>query len=257
MRALVFMVMLATVGTAHADDPTPGSDEPDSAAELPSSADAARELHARGAAELDDARFAQARDLFEQAMELVPNPGSAYNLALAYRGTGESLAAIALFERLLSGEFGAVDEARAADMRRWIRDEQGALATVELTLEGPPSALLRVDGEPRGTLLALEPMRLRLDAGRHSFSARADGYVTAEDVVYAARASEERLVLRLPEVAVESRSVFQKPAFWIVAAAIVVAAAAAAVVIALGPYEADPQRNEPFGMATALTMSDF
>lgn len=226
------------------------ADSPDSAATA-SDETRAEALHVRGAAALLDARFAAARDFFRQAMQLVPNGGSAYNLALALRGTGESLAAIAAFEGILAGEFGPVSDERRHDIERWIVEERGALAVIELSIEGPAAAQLRVDGSELGRVEGVSPRRLSLDAGRRALSLRAEGYETREEVVFAARASEVSLRLTLTPLE-EQRSVFERPAFWVVVGVLVLATVAAGVAIALGPYEESPQSEMPFGVATAL-----
>lgn len=213
---------------------------------------AAMERHQLGAAALLEARFAQARDFFREAMELAANGGSAYNLALALRGTGESTEAIAVFERLLDGEFGSVGDARADDLRRWIVEERGALATVEVSVEGPAEAMLRVDGRGVGRASAGATLTLQLDAGRRTLMAEADGFVSAEEVIFADRASDTELTLSL-NIQEQERRIFEKPGFWVVVGLVVVAGIAAGVVVALGPYESAPENNGPFSVAMALS----
>lgn len=223
---------------------------------LSAAQESAMERHQLGAAALLEARFAQARDFFREAMNLAPNGGSAYNLALALRGTGESTEAISLFEQLLDGEFGPVGETQAEDMRRWIVEERGALATVEVSVEGPTEAALRVDGRGIGIATLGRPLTLHLDAGRRTLMAEADGFRIAEEVIFAERASQTRLTLSLEANAPERR-IFEKPGFWVVVGLVVAAGITAGIVAALGPYESDPESSEPFGVATALSAGDL
>jgi len=223
------------------------------AAQAPEAAERARVLHQEGAAALLDARFAVARDLFREAMSLAPNGGSAFNLALSLRGTGESLEAIAMFERMLSGALGPVSEERTRDIERWIVEERGALAVIEVSIAGAPRASVRVDGVELGEIERSSPRRLRLDAGRRALSVRATGYGVVEQVLFAERATETRLTLTL-EPMERAQSVFESVGFWVAAGAVLLAGVAVGVAVALGPYEEPAMSYEPFGVATALTL---
>ncbi|MFK8004440.1 MAG: hypothetical protein AB8H86_33040 [Polyangiales bacterium] len=251
MSRLLYTLILAASLATHAQSSAQETERP-SEETVTAAQESAMERHQLGAAALLEARFAQARDFFREAMNLAPNGGSAYNLALALRGTGESTEAIALFEQLLDGEFGPVGDTQAEDMRRWIVEERGALATVEVNVEGPAEAALRVDGRGVGTATLGEPLTLHLDAGRRTLMAEADGFRISEEVIFAERASQTRLTLSLVASAQERR-IFEKPAFWVVVGLVVVAGIAAGVVAALGPYESAPESSEPFGVATALS----
>lgn len=242
--ALVWLASLASA-RAQVDGDEPASTEESAEAR-------ALELHRRGAEALRDARFARARDLFREALELAPNGGSAYNLALALRGTGESQEAIAVFERILSGELGEVSETRAADIRRWIVEERGALSTLDLAVDGAPAAELRIDGRELGTASPERPLRVRVNAGRHTISARAEGFEPDEEVVFAERAAEQRVELSLRPLPA-SGGLLEDPAFWITGAAVVLVVVAVSVVAAFAPYEGAPESYPPFHVARALT----
>ncbi|MEM6956430.1 MAG: hypothetical protein AAF645_12095 [Myxococcota bacterium] len=240
LAAVLALAGFATRASAQSQNP------PANACEANAASDACAALHARagaaherGAEALREARFAEARDAFREAMSIFENGPSAYNLALALRGTGESLEAIALFERLLDGAFGPVGEERASDMRRWIQEERGALSRVAVHVEGADAATIRVDGDRVGEAREGDPLELSLNAGRRVLIAEAAGFESAETVIFAERASNASVDLRLLP-SDDSRPVTAKPAFWIVLGAVVVVGVAAGLVAAFAPYERDP-----------------
>jgi hypothetical protein len=233
IRAVLVMIVLAQLVHAQDDDAR------------------ALELHQLGAEALRDARFARARDLFREAMELSPNGGSAYNLALALRGTGESTEAIAVFERILSGELGEVSPTRAEDIRRWIIEERGALSTLELAIDGALGARLSLDGRELGTVTRDTPLRVQIDAGRRTILARADGFEPLEQTLFAERAAEQRIELHMRTL--PARGLFEEPAFWITAGSVLLVAIGVSLIAGFAPYQSPPESYTPFGVAYALT----
>ena len=78
----------------------------------------ARQVIAAGLRLLEDARYAEAAAALERSLALRESPSVLYNLALAYRGTGSYLRAIATFERFLN----------AAPEREPLRRDAAAIA---------------------------------------------------------------------------------------------------------------------------------
>lgn len=154
----------------------------------------ARTLFEQGRAALTTGRFAEARDLFRRALVLLPKPGSAFNLAVALRGTGEAKEAVATLEALLGGAYGELDRARRAEAEALRAQAQADLASIRVTLESPVPARVRLDG--REVLLPADG-RLVVDAGTYALEATAPGHHTAEARAEVARGgtADVRLVL--------------------------------------------------------------
>ena len=165
----------------------------------PTSGDAeeARHLFERALEELRRGDFASARDRFRASLRLHAHAATAYNLALALESTGELREAERLLARLEDGAFGALDEARGAEVRDVRARVRANLAAVRLSLDGPIRADLRVDGVRDGALEAGRERAVRLDPGRHVLRAEALGYDAAEQEVELGRGEERRLALSL------------------------------------------------------------
>lgn len=112
---------------------------------------AAQDLDARARFEralvaIADGRYASAVSDLEASLALAPRPSTAFNLAIAQRGTGELLAAEATFDALLAGHYGALDDARVAQATA-LRDEVRAqIGSLSILVEGAPGPRVTVDG---------------------------------------------------------------------------------------------------------------
>src|SRR5690606_23883610 len=95
------------------------------------------------------------------------------------------------------GELGEVSETRAADIRRWIVEERGALSRIDLSIAGAPTAQLSLDGRDLGAVRLGERRRILVDAGRRTLLARAEGFAPAEEILFAERAAEQQVTLHL------------------------------------------------------------
>lgn len=142
--------------------------------------DCAERFFQQGVNALDAFRFGEARDFLRRSLECDANSGTAFNLAVAYRGTGEMTKARALYVRLLESEFGSLSRAERGEIRQLLRDTEAAIATLEVTIDGPEEAEVRVDGERVAMVPANEPHRQELDPGTHRLALVAPGFIPEE-----------------------------------------------------------------------------
>ena len=167
-RVLGVMLVIVLVSSAHAQR---------------SNVARARRLFAEGLQLLESGRAPEARERFRASMAASPNAGTAFNLGMALRGTGEVLGALDVFERLLQEEFGALDPEQRGELSALVRALRGDVAHLDVEVEGT-DLRLRVDGE----LTAIEAGRatLELDPGRHRLTVDSRSYEPiARDVTLA------------------------------------------------------------------------
>jgi hypothetical protein len=121
-----------------------------------------------GVALLEQGRYADAVARFERVAAARETPAVLYNLALAERGVGRYVSAVAHLERWLTLAADRAEPARVAEVRA-ARDEcRAAVAT--LTLRGAaPGLALTVDD-----VAARAEAPLALDPGEHAVRARAE-----------------------------------------------------------------------------------
>ncbi len=159
----------------------------------------ARALFDQGRTALTTGRFAEARDLFRRSLERVPKPGSAFNLAVALRGTGEATAAVATLDQLLSGAYGPLDKSQRSEAEALRTQARADVATLRIRITSAAPATVRVDG--RATELPADGA-LSVDAGTHVVEASAPGHRTAEARVDVVRGATAELRLALTPLAV-------------------------------------------------------
>lgn len=132
----------------------------------------ARALFEQGVAAADAGRYADAVTAFERSLQLRASPVVLHNLAMAYRGVGRLLEAIATFERFLASP-GRASRETIAEMTRNL--ESARAEVPELRFEvSPPDARVTVDGRVVASLS--EP--LRLDPGRRVVEVTAEDHVS-------------------------------------------------------------------------------
>ena len=105
-------------------------------------------------------RFADARDAFLRSLELNPRPSVAFNLAVAHSRTGEYVAAVVLFERLLAGDFGDLPGERRREAESLMVEAEASIATLVVHLPPVEGLNVRVDGR-------VYRENMRLDPGAH------------------------------------------------------------------------------------------
>jgi tetratricopeptide (TPR) repeat protein len=160
----------------------------------PSDAKDARTLFEQGRSALSTGRFAEARDLFKRSLALVPKSGSAFNLAVALRGTGEAAEAVGTLDRLLAGDYGALAKAQRNEAESLRSQALGDVAILEIIVVGSESARIKIDGVE----VTLGSDRTRtVDAGLHSIEASASGFTNAEQRLEATRGGRAKVELTL------------------------------------------------------------
>jgi len=239
--ALVLAGLVAHAAPAHADEAE------------------ARRLFENALEALEQGRAAEGRDLLRRSIELHPTLAARVNLAIALRRTGEPVEAMAVLEELLEGRHGRLSPAQ----RRRIEEQRdlarAEVATLHVSVRGPPSAPVEIDGEPSGTALAGEPLSVTVSPGRHVVAAAADGFAPARVGVRVEAGRTEEVALLLTSRAPvgpslvgtgEAGANIEDDAggsgggvplwVWIAGGAVLAAAGVVAVVLLIGGDESEP-----------------
>jgi hypothetical protein len=125
----------------------------------------ARTLFDRGKQAMNAGRFAEARDLFQRSVNLVPKPSAAFNLAVALRGMGRPKESAEVFGQLLAGKYGALPADRRAEIESLAREVEADIATLQLSARGADRIDVRVDGLRVASLTPNQPLRIRVNPG--------------------------------------------------------------------------------------------
>jgi hypothetical protein len=157
----------------------------------------ARVLFERAVKSLREGQFAEARDLLNQSLILEERPATAFNLGVAYRGTGESLRAIDVLRDLLAERYGKLEPAQRREVSVMIRDVEREVANVEITAQGADKIQIRIDGRHVGDLTSGETRTFRADGGERLISAFAVDHVTVEKRVRLDRGKRSRVSFTL------------------------------------------------------------
>ncbi len=156
--------------------------------------DDARRAFQQGVQLLEDARYAEAVSSLERSLAIREVPPVLYNLALAYRGTGAYLRAIATFERFLA--VAAPNEPLRADASTIITALRAAIARLQLRVRGTASEV-RLDD--RVIAQGDVETTVELDPGRHVVEARREGFRPVVQAVTLAPGGSETLQLNAAE----------------------------------------------------------
>ncbi len=140
----------------------------------------ARVLFERAVRSLREGQFAEARDLLNQSLVLEERPATAFNLGVAYRGTGESLRAIDVLRDLLAERHGKLEAGQRREVSALIREIEREVANVVITAQGADAIQIRIDGRHVGDLTSGETKSFRADGGDRLISASAVDHVTVE-----------------------------------------------------------------------------
>lgn len=195
----------------------------------------ARRLFDEGREALHAARLTEAKEKLRRSLELHPNAATAFNLVLAYRGSGEPLEATRVCERLLAGDYGELAGERRAQASDTCEAAAAEIAHIEARAEGAERIDLRLDGAAWTAVAGGEVARADVDPGRHVISASAAAHAGEERAVTVERGGTASVVLRVVPEPTEREG---SPAtWWIVAgagAAVVVGVIVAAVLLSGG-----------------------
>lgn len=133
----------------------------------------ARSLFREGVRALDEQRFAEAAELLARSLELRDSPTARYNRALALRGAGRYLEALAETERYLELASGPRHQRlrpRVEEMRVELRESLGELV---LAVDGQAQQLL-LNGTERP--VPSDSLRIPMDPGPLDIEVRRDGF---------------------------------------------------------------------------------
>jgi hypothetical protein len=125
----------------------------------------ARTLFDRGKQSMSRGRFADARDLFQRSLDLVPKPSAAFNLAVALRGMGRPKESAEVFGQLLTGKFGTLPAERRTEIQNLIREVEADVATLEISASGASHIDVRVDGLKVGSITSSKSIVIRVNPG--------------------------------------------------------------------------------------------
>ncbi|MCA9581331.1 MAG: hypothetical protein KC416_06020 [Myxococcales bacterium] len=212
----------------------------------------AKKLFEDGNAVLNQGRFAEARDLFRSSLALVPRASTAFNLAVALRGTGESTAAVVELEVLLAGKMGALPPDKRDEVKRLLEQVRADLATLHIEACGAKDLVVRINGEIERDVVPCRPFRKTVDAGRYTVTVSAPRAETGERNVVLNRGGVVRVDIRIEQREEEETSLLTSPVFWIGAAVVVAGAATATVLLTTGD-SASPTTDPVTGSAVTLT----
>ena len=217
----------------------------------------ARELFDQGTTAFAEGRYTDAiRDL-RASLERFESKGTAFNLAGAYRGAGRTTEAVDVFDRLLAGAYGAMSEEELGQTRALRAETQGELGHIRLTVERPPIAEVRIDGERvEDTVSGVG--NYAVDAGAHVVQARAQGFEVSERRVRVQGGATRDLTLALdaiPELTLEpTTELYEEPWLWVVVGLLVLGAAGLTVGLVLGTQDAGLFMDDEFGVTATLTV---
>lgn len=140
----------------------------------------ARQLFEQADGALSGGRFAEARDLLRRSLALYPHTATAFNLAVALRGTGEIRAAVQTFDQLLSGSHGELDAEQRAQAETLREETAAEVGVVRITTSGAPRVEIRVDGVRVGEIDDGGSLEWRCDPGPRVVTASAERHETEE-----------------------------------------------------------------------------
>jgi hypothetical protein len=156
----------------------------------------ARDLFERAVAALEQGQFADARDLFAASLATAPTAAAAFNLAVACRGTGETVRAAGVLEALIAGSYGDISEARRGDATSLLDEVRAELGWLVITVSNDGvEPVVRVDG--RGLEGHAGRFQTPIDAGERVVLVTAGGFVDEERRIQIARGQRFELALSL------------------------------------------------------------
>ena len=123
----------------------------------------------------EDGRIADARDLFQRSLELVPRSGTAWNLALALRATNELIQASQILRGLLEGRYGPLEEGERAETEALAEEISRRVGTLRISTGASVAVDVTIDGEPAGVIEPEGVLERVVVAGQHVVRGVAEG----------------------------------------------------------------------------------
>lgn len=136
--------------------------------------EAARQRFVAGVELIQQERWEEGLQQFEESYRVFPTQAALFNRALCLRllrRYGEAMDVLAEYRRLYSGE---VSADRMAEVDAELATIRGLIGRVNVTLEGPTAAEVYIDGERAGVAPTTSP--LVVAPGRHDVEVRAAGF---------------------------------------------------------------------------------
>lgn len=157
----------------------------------------ARQLFDEALAALKEGRFAEARDLLERSMLAAPNPGTAFNLGVALRGTGQPVDAVRVFDALLAGEYGKLSRAQRKEVGELRKQTAADIARLEVTVRGAKQVRLVVNGDEPKLARGGKKQLLELNPGEHRLRFSAKGRRPETRTLKLTRGTNPQLLVQL------------------------------------------------------------
>lgn len=252
MRSALPLLIIFLVATST---PVAQAQETDEQAQAQDEAARVRFEEAMGL--LSEDRFAEARDILRLVLEDAPRSWVAFNLAMALRGTGDVLGAVALLEGILGGQYGRFEGQWGDSATRELDQIRGHIAHIIVTACGAETSTLRINGDSVAELRACETRSFDVNPGRHVLLFDADNADTIEQTLVLERGQTQsaRVDLVVREVLApppESRSVLRSGWFWGVAGVVVAGAVLGAVIAAKTSRIRESPDNVIFALSPSL-----
>lgn len=192
----------------------------------------ARALFDQGLALSDEAKWAEALDVFKKSDELQHSANVRFNMAVSYRALGRYVEAKRLADDLLTK--GVDDKPLKPALQKEVqklRDEVAPKIVTAVIKRNPPDGTLEIDG----TLHVVgSDARIEMDPGKHVFVLKKDGYDTVT-VSKTLEGTETDVVLTAPKTKITAAPVevpfYKRGWFWGTVGAVVAGGAAVAVVV--------------------------
>jgi hypothetical protein len=221
--------------------------------------DRARVLFERAIVELEAGRRDAAIAGLRESLEVHATPATAFNLAIALGDRGDVREGVEILRAVIDGRYGPVPAERIESARTTLASMRGNLALLELRIEGADAARLIVPGrtieiarEPIVIAIPPGPVEVRVEAdGRAAFVRALDLAPAADHALVATLAPTDALITPPP---IESRSIAEEPAFWLVLGGSALALAAIGVGVFFAVQPAGPPDAFQFGTVSTLTL---
>jgi len=182
VHTLALVLLLSVSARAQVRSPPSGS---------------ARAAFQAGIEAIDAGRYADGVEHLERSLELLPRVSTAYNLAVARRGTGDFLGARETLRALLEGAYGRTNAATRGRAEQLLSEAVAEIATLRIEVGGGAPIRVTVDGETAGVLNAPGHVETEVNPGARLVGATAPDTEPAERLISVAPGTTEALSFRL------------------------------------------------------------
>ena len=188
---LCVLILLTPAAVGAQDGPADGTET------LEDTGDDARAAFEAGSAAIDAGRYADGVEHLERSLELLPRVSTAYNLAVARRGTGDFVGARRALRGLLEGEYGEADAATRGRARQLLAEAEAEIATLRVAVDGGAPIRVTVDGVTVGVLDAPGQISIEVNPGTRLVGADAPDRQQVERPLSIAPGAVEVLTIHL------------------------------------------------------------